>query len=228
MGFLDSGWSIANGRVLAPSKYDPWTAYRFILEAIYDGHLPITRIIGYHVTTSNSARTARSSRIVERDQNCADDRLTIASNLTNILFVDYTKPKAHVEEHTGVMRVSEIEFTYSRKPIPVLTTQDYMLTSLAGVSMDLTLSTSTGYKDANENYTKIMSSKIAVSRTRYFPLFSYHNIIDFVKVLPFTGKDIILRYEYGMTDAYLTEIFEQLFIMKLDNNWCSKYREILV
>lgn len=232
MGFLDTGWLISGGIIVPPAHVDPWTAYRFVQEAIYDGHLPVTRIIGYHITTSKSAKTARSSRIIERDQNCADDRLTIASNLSNIVLIDYAAPKAHIEEHSGIWNVSAVDFTYSRKKLNVLTTQDYMLTSLTGVSLDLALQTNTGYRDANENYERIMSSRAsttATMRTRYFPLFSYHNVMDFVSVLPYDGSGtIVLRYYFGMNDNYLLQMFEQLFEKKPDVEWCRGYQEILV
>lgn len=228
MGFIDSGWQIINGVIAPPSNINPWRAYKFIQEAIYDGHLPVTRIIGYSIRVDKQKKSARSERILERDQSCADDRLTIASNLSNVLLMDYVSPRAHTDSYQGLMTVSNANFSFSKQPIIALSTKDYIVRSLEKVCFDMVLSTSTGYRDANENFEKIMKSRSVVSKTRYFPMFSYHNIIDFINVLPFVDNKIEVRYSYGMNDTYLTIMFEKLWENRTDKDWCSNYQEILI
>lgn len=227
MGFLDSGWLITNGMVVYPENIDPRVAYKFVHEAIYDGHLPITKIIGYHIMVDNKKKSVRSERILERDQSCADDRLSVASNLSKIIVMDYTSPRAHSAQVKGLIDIHNIAFQFSQRRIPILSTHEKILTALDTASLDVMLSTSTGCRDANENFEKIMGTKLTTSRTRYFPIFSYHNIMDFVRVLPFNGTLVQLRYDCGMTDEYLTTVFEKLFELKPDKEWCKKYQEIL-
>ena len=46
MGFIDTGWSLSDGVITIPEWANKWAAYRFILEAINDGHIPTARLIG--------------------------------------------------------------------------------------------------------------------------------------------------------------------------------------
>lgn len=229
MGFFSSGWAIKDGVVTIPNGIDPWVGYRFILEAIYDGHLPVTRVIGYHINTSSANKRLRESRIFERDQNCADDRLTIAANLSHLLVLDYNTTLLHTEIAKGVIKVSNTVFTFSRHPVLVLSSRDYIVTALNELSLDLVVSTATGYSGADVNYKKIMEQRGGrTAKTRYFPVYSYHNIIDFVSVLPFAGgNQIRLRYKYGVTDDVLMQMFECLFSSTETGEWHTKYREVL-
>lgn len=228
MGFINTGWSIRDGIIHIPEHIEPWLGYRFILEAIYDGHLPVTRVIGYHLTTSKKAPSVKDSRLIDRDRNCIDDRLTIASNISKLLVMNYTVPRMHSMVSSGELKPSTAQFLFSQKEIPVLSPQDYILTAVNEVKAEFVLSTATGYQDANANFARLMQSKAVVSKTRYFPLFSYHNISDFIRVLPPEGRTIKLRYLYGMTDAYLLEMFEMMFEVKGKGAWYKNYEEVLV
>lgn len=227
MGFKDNGWSINNGLVTPPPGLDTWTAYRFILEAIYDGHLPVTRIIGYDYRTDSVRKATRGGGILERNKGCQDDRMTIVANLSKIVLLDFSGYKTRTAEVDGVMTLSNAHFSYSKKPIVALSTKDYILTSTTKATLDLVVNKCTDYRDASYNYTKIQEVSSTSSKTRFLPMFSYHNIIDFVRVLPLDGNKIQLSYLYGMTDDYLVRMFEDLFTMKLDKEWCTKFSEVL-
>lgn len=187
----------------------------------------MTRVIGYHLTTSKKAPSVKDSRLIDRDRNCIDDRLTIASNISKLLVLNYTVPRMHSMVSSGTLKPSSSQFLFSQKNIPVLCTQDYILTAVNEVKAEFVLSTATGYQDANVNFAKLMQSKAVVSKTRYFPLFSYHNIVDFVRVRPPEGRTIRLHYMHGMTDEYLLEMFELLFETKGKDSWYKKYEEVL-
>ena len=236
MGFIENGWTVSNGIVTTPSGIDMWIAYKFIQEAIYDGHLPVNRIIGFYATTGTAPRSARGARIIERDQNCAEDNFTIAAHLSKVLILDYDakSPVLHTSAVKGELTVDNLEWTSSARKLRVLSSHPYIMRALGTAAIDAIFTTGTGYISADENFETIMKvltkrsgeKKRKVSRTRYFPVFSYHNIIDFVKVLPFMGE-IRLRYEHGFTDADLVLLFEKLFEKGVTDSWSENYSEVL-
>lgn len=226
MDFLERGWKLERGTISIPPNLDKWKAYKFIQEAIYDGHIPVTKVIGYYPSTSGASRSARASRVLERDQNCAEDRFSIAANLSKVLIIGYDYKAIHTESVTGVMTVDNAGWNSSKKAVTVLSPEQYILRALKDVSLDMVVKTNTGYVSADENYESIMKSRARVSKTRYFPIHSYHNIIDFVKVLPFNGQDIRLRYSFGMNDAYMIILLNKLFESG-DSDWLDGYKEVL-
>lgn len=226
MGFADSGWKISNGVVTYPATLDPWIAYRFIIESIYDGHLPVTRIIGYAYRTDSLKKMVTGRSMLERNKDCLDDKMTIVSNLSKILLLNYSGTRVATSAVDGVMKVSSMDFMYSKKKIEVLSTTDYILRSSTVATLDLAVNKCTGYRDAQYNYNKIKSSSKTTSNTRYLPMFSYHNIIDYVNVLPPVNGQIRLMYNFGMTDEYLTAMFEDMFTLRPDTVWCSNYAEV--
>jgi hypothetical protein len=227
MGFCDSGWAIIDGVVTYPSNIDPFTAYRFVLEAIYDGHLPVTRVIGYDYITPGARKSHTGSGMVERFKDCLEDRMTIASNLSKLLFLDTSYSKARTDSVDGELRVSNTRFTYSYNELKVISTEDYILKSACEAALELVLNKSTGFRDAGFNFDRVQSLSRSSSKTRYFPLYSYHNIIDFVRVLPPVNGVIKLHYKYGMNDQYLINMFEEMFAMKPDKDWLANYPEVL-
>lgn len=236
MGFIENGWKVSNGVVTPPLGMDMWMAYKFIQEAIYDGHLPVNRIIGFYAATGTAPRSARGARIIERDQNCAEDNFTIAAHLSKVLILDYDakSPVIHTSAIKGELTVSNVDWTSSTRKLRVLSSHPYIMRALGPAAIDAIFATGTGYVSADENFETIIKvlakrsgeKKRKVSRTRYFPIFSYHNIIDFVKVLPFTGE-IRLRYEHGFEDSDLVLLFEKLFEKGISDSWSENYSEVL-
>lgn len=229
MGFLESGWSIFNGEVTFPVGLDPLRAWHFVHEAIYDGHLPVVRAIGYSLNTPTKANIVKSGGVLERFQNCAEDRMSLVASFSSLLFlVSSAAKRVRVDEHVGVLSVSNAMFTESAKPVTVLSTRENLMTALAPVSVDIAVSPGTGYVSADINYERIRQRNTRIAKTRMFPMYSYHNIIDFVSVLPYRGDGKIrLRYTYGMTDSILMGMFMELFEEKPDKDWCGMYKEVL-
>lgn len=229
MEFRESGWLINNGEVTFPSGLDPIVAWHFVQEAIYDGHLPVVRAIGYRLNTDSSANIHKNGSMLDRFQSCAEDRMSLVANFSNLLFiVDPAVKMVRAREFTGVLQASNAVFTASAKPIKVLSTRDVLMTALEEASLDLSVALGTGYQSADINYDKIRQANPRRAKTSIFPMYSYHNIMDFVRVFPYVGDGKIrLHYKYGMTDDVLTSMFERLFELKLDKEWCSQYKEVL-
>lgn len=221
MGFVDSGWSLNNGIVTAPAGSNKWAAYRLILEAIYDGHIPITRVVGYHISSSTLVKNARGSRIFERDINSADDRLTIAANLSELLIPGYPGEQIHTLPLEGRVTIDKLKVMVSQKEIPVLSSNEYILTTISAINLDLALSESVGYKNADYNYDIILKQRGGrVSKTRFFPIYSYHCLVKFIRVLPFDGT-IRLVYRHGMSDAILLPMLEKMFTWSESKIWLA-------
>lgn len=230
MGFFESGWFIGNGEVTIPSNIDPIRAWHFVQEAIYDGHLPVVRAIGYSLNTPSKANIVKSNgNVLNRFQNCAEDRMSLVASFSNLLFiVPATAKRVRVDEHVGVLLASKAVFTESAKPVTVLSTRENLMTALETVSVDLAVHTSTGYVSADENYRRIQQRNPHIAKTRMFPMYSYHNIIDFVSVIPYTGDGKIhLRYKHGMTDSILMNMFVDMFNDCSDKEWAGQYEEVL-
>lgn len=237
MGFTDSGWSIRDGVVTPPPGMPIELAYRFVLEAIYDGHLPVTKVIGFYVRHNSVSKSAKA--MVERNKACLDDQMTIATNLSKLLVLNFglNIRKLSTTAAVGEMRVSNVDFQYSKEKIAVLSTADYLLTSHSETAIDMIINKSCGYKDASYNHKIILDNSALVragasirssaAKTRYLPLFSYHNIIDFVNVIPPQPGQSTLRlmYYFGMNDIFLTCMFEDLW-QTPDIKWKSRYSEV--
>lgn len=239
MGFTDSGWSIRDGVIIPPSGLPIEKAYRFVLEAIYDGHLPVTKVIGFYVRHNSVSKSSKA--MVERNKACIDDQMTIATNLSKLLVLNFGMNIRRMTTTSikGAMTVSNTDFVYSKEKIAVLSTGDYLLTSYSETSVDVVINKSTGYRDASHNHKIILDNSALVrtganirqssAKTRYLPIYSYHNIIDFVNVLPpQPGQNTLkLMYYYGMNDIYLTCMFEDLW-QTPDIKWKSMYPEVFI
>lgn len=233
MGFTDRGWKISGGIVVPPADIPIEKAYQFILEAIYDGHLPVYRIIGFNYSSSKINKTTSGEEAVQRYKGCLDDRMTLVANLSKILLLRVTGSKPKTAAMCGTMTVDNMNITYSNKPIIALSPSQAVMRTHIMSRLEFVINKSTGYKDAAHNFGQIMAINGAnrngkvTPKTRFMPMYSYHNIIDFVRVFPLMDNTIRLAYDYGMNDEYLTELFEDLATMKCDPTWLQNYGGML-
>lgn len=203
-------------------------AWNFVHQAIYDGHLPVTRAIGYHLTTTSSASNTQAMAVLKRFSNSAEDKMTLVASFSKLLFCGADNLKrVRLECDPGEVLVSKSTFLFSMKPIITLSTADYLFKALDVVNVDLAVATATGYVDPDVNFEKIMSDNKHISKTRMFPMFSYHSVIDFVTVIPPDGNIIRMLYRHGMTDEIMSVLFERLFAQGIKSDWHMRYKEIL-
>lgn len=226
--FNEAGWRIENARVYYPSTVTKQMAYKFVLEAIYDGHLPVTRVIGYNPVTPTVSKS-ETQHMLSRSPDSLDDKMSIVSNLSKILIIDAGTFKPSTQAAVGEINVGNMGLMYSAQPLRVLSTGHYIMTSTAESSLNLVVNCDTQFRDAQYNYNVIMGVAKTREKSRYTPMMSYHNIIDYVNILPPVQSDesIHLMYNYGMTDEYLTLFFNRLFNTETDIEWRKTWEGLL-
>ena len=80
-----------------------------------------------------------------------------------------------------------------------------------------------GYKSADYNYDCIMKQRGGhVSKTRFFPIYSYHSLVKFIRVLPWDESSTIrLKYMHGITDSILLPMLEEMYIWAESKEWLT-------
>lgn len=229
MGFRENGWSIEDTTIRYPSDIPEMRAWKFVQEAIYDSHLPVMKAIAYYLNNPEKGVSSEQRRFIRRFPGCAEDRMTLVANFSKLLFpLSDNVKRVRIDQAKGAVTMDNAVFLVSTKPVRVLSTDNQLYTALDSVSAELCVALGTGYVSPDENYEKIRKMNKTTSKTRLFPMFSYHSIVDFVRVIPPKGDGVIhVRYDHGMTGDDLLVLFERLYEYKIDKEWCAEYKEIL-
>lgn len=229
MGFLEKGWVIEDNIIKYPAGLDSFRAWKFVQEAIYDSHLPVMRAIAYYLNNPGKGVSSEQKRFIRRFPGCAEDRMTLVANFSKLLFpLSDSVKRVRIDQAKGNVTMETASFLVSTKPVRVISTADHLYTALDSVSAELCVSLGTGYVSPDENYEKIRKMNKNTAKTRLFPMFSYHSVVDFVRVFPPTNDGVIhVRYDHGMTGDDLQVLFERLFELRTDRDWCDSYEEIL-
>lgn len=221
------GWKIQNGIVTYPENIDPKKAYRFLLEAVYDGHLPVTRVIGYTLVTAKINKSSSGKGMFSRSPSGLDDKMSIVSNVSKLLIIEDNIKKPSSKATIGEVNIDNVVLQYSMKPLTVLSTGHYIMSNTEETSLEFVVNCCTGFRDAQYNYNQIMKVSNTEARSRYTPMPSYHNIIDFVSIRPLDDSGVLkLHYSHGMKDEYFRIIFDRLFKGVYADDW-AKNSEVL-
>ena len=160
---------------------------------------------------------------------CAEDGMTLAKNLSELLVCDYSVPRMIVDAKKEVVTLNNAVFQYSKRNIKVLYPRDRIFTSIEPATLQMVLNADVGIRGADYNYNVLRKTTATTTSnvTRYFPIFSHHDLVDYVRVLPFDGQKINIRMRNGMPADILSDMFEQLFTRTIDDPWRGNYEEIL-
>ena len=222
------GWKIENGVITYPSYLDMYTAYRFVLEAIYDGRIPVTKIIGYTFVTANIKKQSAGKDMFSRSPGGLDDKMSIIANVSKLVLMRDGIFKPSTRAQAGEVTIHNMDLTYSQEPCITFSTGEYIMSNTVETSLEMVASCDTGYRDAQYNYNQIMKVARAKTKSRYTPMPSYHNIMDFVQVVPpVNDGKLRLHYKYGMTDEYFRILFNRLFSLLNNNEWAVKFKEVI-
>jgi hypothetical protein len=189
--------------LVTPDDADKQTIHRFLRESILDAHLPVVKAVGFSL---NASSTLHRQVATERCSYCLENMIEISSNLDDLVFLEVYNTRVTSDFELGEVSLPNSVLTSNAKPIHVLYTNPHLLTNIKPLKLEIFVTENTGYKTMKDN-SKIMG------KNKYFPMNTYHNIISYVKILPFNG-DIRYRLTNGMT----LEALKSLYV-----NYYAKY-----
>ena len=202
---------------------DIYEVYDFIHQAVTDNHIPVTKAIGFKITSSKTLRAKVSA--VERNAAVLENLVSVSTNLSDKIFRETTSDKI-VADIDGKFDLEDEEcyFTESMKKLPVMYTRSYILTSIFPSTLEIILDTGTGYHNMEKNVKKIEDNN-------FFPMISVHSLNDFVRVCPPSKEDFIeLRFDNSfdieLFRKYLLGLYSKFSgrsLERRDLEWLSDY-----
>lgn len=202
--------------VTCPDEATGKIIYDFLFEAILDSHIYMTKPIGFSV--QNETAHNRLGTYIARNSQIGESYTEMGTNLQDKIFLETLEPIVKVKGTKGVMTCSDIQ-------TPVLFSKNYLCRVLDGsVTLHLKLCTNCGYMTM-QNTSKQLDSK-------FFPMNTYFNLGDYVRVIPKTGsyRDITLRYYNGMDADKFKSILgrymgmiQQEFVSEEEAEWVHSF-----
>lgn len=190
--------------------------YDFLFELILDSHLYVTKIIGFQI--ENRSGKSRAGTYIARNMQIGESYAEMMNNLQDKVFLDVTTPIIKVDVSCGIVRPADM-------PCKTLYKRDYICRVLdSECTLVLKLATDCGYK-IMEDTSKQLDSK-------FFPMNTYFNIMDYVRIIPKVNsyKDIELRYYNGMSADTLKSmlvrymgLIQSMNISEEEEKWVSSF-----
>ncbi len=180
---------------------NPELVFSFLHEAVLDSRLYIAKAIGFQVSVPDMR--ARSSTYIARHTEIADSYVEIMKYLQDKIFLT-RDVEVSIPLRVGVNTMETTTVVKSRKPVECRYVDPYICRVLRKeCSIKLVLALGNGYMDMQK-----CSSEIG---PKYFPLYTYFYLGDFVRILPpIPGdKTVRLRYYHGFTGNDFTYILQE-------------------
>lgn len=184
--------------------------YDFLYELILDSHLYVTKPIGFYI--ENSTSYSKTGTYIARNSQVGESYPELMTNLQDKVFLHSTAPVVKADMSCGKM-------TTDIFGEDVLCVSNYVCRVLDGnCRIVVKLATDCGYKTLKET-SKQLDSK-------FFPMNTYFNINDFVRVIPTVGdyRNVELRYYYGMSYKTLQEMLHRYLGMLNNMNVSEEER----
>ena len=190
----DFTWGQTSIHVSDPKK--AYIMFQFIRQLIMDSHLYVTKIIGFSVT--NRTLRSHSGTYIARNVQIGESYAEMMVKLKDKLIINTNENELMFDVKKGVIKASELPMKDSSK---ILYTNDEMCRVITGTCvLNFRLQTDCGYRDMQQNSNELPN--------QYFPMNTYFNIMDYVRILPmmYGQTDIQFRFCHGMT----MDIFKML------------------
>lgn len=196
--------------------------FRFLHEAIKDNKLYVTKVIGFRISETGASNKIKT--YIARNINMSDSYTEIMRNLQDKLF--FTK-ESHVDVQLalGENTMTNTKFMKNRVSMSVLASNPYIArTSRKGVKLTLFLTTYNGFSSMEDN-SKIVGEK-------YFPMYTYFSINDYVRILPPIPGDTTVRIRYynGFRSGHLrsvlynnNELYKSRDMKEETRKWLSSF-----
>lgn len=179
---------------------NPELIFCFLHEAILDSHLYLSKAIGFRISVPDTR--AKSSTFIARHSEIADSYTEMMSHIQDKIFLTMEQRVA-VALVPGVNTLENSFFKKSRKHIECRYVDSYICRVLRKeCTLKLVLALNNGYMDMKQ-----CSAEVGV---KYFPLYTYFNLGDFVRVLPPEPgeKAVRVRYYNGFTGEDFRKILQ--------------------
>lgn len=162
-----------------------YDVYQFIRELILDSHLYMTKVIGFYV--KNRTMRSKSGTYIARNVQIGESYAEMAVKLTDKLFVSVSGNDLNIGMECGVVRAADCKTALGNGKL--FYTNDEICRVINGECiLCLKLQTNCGYRDMRQNSAELPSE--------YFPMNTYFNIYDYVRVLPMLDGDTHIRLKF--------------------------------
>lgn len=203
--------------------------HKFLREAILDRHLPVTKVIGFKIKSSNTFRVAQSTYIARHKQ-IGESYPEIMNNLSDKVWLDVGSNDAHIPLNTGMNTLENTmvqpnhQFTVDTPPTVLYVNPNICRCLQKTADLEIILKIGTGYSSMAANSKEIDSS--------YFPCSTDFSVAEFFRILPFTSETNVvpIRYYNGATPEVLKQLLnlwktemEYKVIERGDRRWLSAF-----
>lgn len=185
--------------------------YDFLYELILDSHLYVTKPIGFYI--ESHSHSSKAGTYIARHSQIGESYPELMTKLQDKVVLNCTAPIIKANMSCGV--VTTDAFSES-----MLCINNYLCRVLDGeCKLVLKLATDCGYKTLKDTSKQL--------DPKFFPMNTYFNINDYVRIIPTVGpfKHIELRYYHGMTYKILYDMLQRYSGMLSSMNVSEEERE---
>ena len=196
------------------NEEEKYLLYQFVLQAILDAHLPVAKAIGFSL---NASKKLYKQSAIKRCSLCLENMVEIASNLDDKIFLNVQNNRVISGEITGKLTADMKVFTSNTKPVDILYIEPDIMTTIKPLSIDI-------YVDVDCGYNQMSINSLKIGKNNFFPMNTYHTVMDYVRVLPYNGE---IRYKLlnGMKPDMLKTLFIYLLGLYSGNDMRKEERE---
>jgi hypothetical protein len=191
-------------RVSASSK-NLSEIYDLFRISVLDGHIPINKAIGFKLFSSMHMEDVAA---IERHTSCLENMVELSKNVSKVVFMSPTGFVVNSGEKTGNVTAGSAGFVSDGKPVQVLDSSVYLFNSLEPLGIRIFAHENTGYHLMSDNV-EIMKKVYKEQSSTFFPLNTEHNLINYLNILPFNGRDIRYKLRNGFSDENLKILWDR-------------------
>lgn len=209
--------------ILLSSEKEAKIMHKFLREAILDSHLYVTKAIGFAISAAEMR--SQHDTYISRHNQMGDSYVEMMTNLQDKVFLNVKETELSMLLQPGACCVQNGTINCVHNTVKTLATSPYICRNLSKECiLKLRLSTSCGYRDLAGN-SKLLDEE-------YFPMYTYFNIADYVRVLPRQEgfNQIYLRFYHGFTvDDFRTilqnnyDLYTQHNVKRREEKWVQTF-----
>jgi hypothetical protein len=209
-----------NGVVVLEKDETQAEVYTRFREAVLDNLIPLNKAIGFKLTSATDTSIASAT---DRNQSVIENMIEISNNVGKLIFLPkYDALSNTVLGTSNIINITEQQekevtsanaiFTSGGKKVDVLDKSIYLYYPVNKVGVRILAFEAAGVRTMEQNVEKmneLLSATSTKGGSSFFPLNTEHSLIDYVRIIPHTGKgDVRYRLFKGMTDDILTTLWK--------------------
>lgn len=173
--------------------------FDFLYELILDSHLYVTKPIGFYI--DSHSHNSKAGTYIARNTQIGESYPELMTHLQDKIVLNCTAPVIKADMTRGAVTTD----VFSEE---MLCMDNYLCRVLDGeCKLVLKLSTACGYKTLKDTSKQL--------DPKFFPMNTYFNINDYVRIIPTVGdfRFVELRYYHGMTHKILYDMLQRYYDM---------------